>query len=134
VTGIAAEDAEHRERALRLAHFRSRLAAECQLMDVVRQVESGRQEFVLLDVRDHQAFRDGHIPGAVSLPLDELAARCGELRHDRAYVAYCWRATCHLAPRAALRLTELGFDVREMNAGWREWLDGGYRVAAGPDE
>lgn len=118
---MKAGDSERRD--LRLAHFRARLAAECQFMAVVRQVEEGRQDFVLIDVRDHEAYARGHIPGALSMPLADLPARAAELRRDREYVAYCWRSTCHLAPRAALHLTELGFDVREMNAGWREWQE-----------
>jgi rhodanese-related sulfurtransferase len=117
-------------RAARLEHYRSRLAAECQFMDVVEQVRTGGDRFVLLDVRDRAAFAAGRIPGAVSLPLAELDALVAALPRERSYVAYCWRASCHLAPRAALRLTELGYDVRELNAGWREWQEGGHPIEA----
>ena len=122
------------ERELRMLHLRAKLASERQFMDVVRQVQEHRDDTVLLDVRDRAAFAEGHIPGARSLPLDELEQRAATLDPDRQYTAYCWRHTCHLASRAALRLTELGFDVREMNAGWREWQEAGLAVERGGAE
>lgn len=42
---------------------------------------------VLLDVRTPEEYRDGHVPGAVNLPLDRLAE--GELPQDRPVFAYC---------------------------------------------
>jgi len=113
------------ERELRMLHLRAKLAAERQFMDVVRQVQENRRDVLLLDVRDRAAFDQGHIPGARSLPLAELDVLAPTLAADRQYTTYCWRDTCHLASRAALRLAELGFDVREMNAGWREWQEAG---------
>jgi hypothetical protein len=44
---------------------------------------------VVLDVRSASAFADGHIPGALSIPLDQIEARLGELRKANAVVAYC---------------------------------------------
>jgi rhodanese-related sulfurtransferase len=81
------------DRELRLGYFRAKLAAEAELMAAVRQVETGEGDFVLLDVRDRSAYAAGHIPGALSLPLDEVAVRADELARERKYVAYCWRTT-----------------------------------------
>lgn len=73
--------------------FRRKLAAEKSKNDVVKQVQERRGEFVLLDARDRASYEKGHIPGALSLPLGELAARIAELDRSREYVAYCWNAT-----------------------------------------
>ena len=44
----------------------------------------------VVDVRDAESFRNGHIPGAVSIPLGEVAARADELRNERRpIVTYC---------------------------------------------
>src|SRR5664279_1340968 len=43
----------------------------------------------VLDVRPQQEFQAAHIPGALSIPLEELGARLGELPHGRDIVAYC---------------------------------------------
>ena len=44
---------------------------------------------VALDVRPAEAFEEEHIPGAVSIPEEEVAARAGELPKDKLVVAYC---------------------------------------------
>lgn len=119
------------ERDLRLLHFQAKLAAEFELMAVVRKVQEGVGDFVLLDVRDADSYAVGHIPGAWSLPLADVAARVATLPKDRSYVAYCWRETCHLAARAAIELMQHGIDVRELNAGWREWTSFGYPIESG---
>jgi rhodanese-related sulfurtransferase len=44
---------------------------------------------VLVDVRDPASFANGHIAGAVHVPLGEITARAGELPRDRRVIAYC---------------------------------------------
>ncbi len=49
-----------------------------------------RGDVLVLDVRDQQSYKNGHIPGARSLPLAELASRAPQLRSEkRPIVAYC---------------------------------------------
>lgn len=49
------------------------------------------ESYVLLDVRTGTEFSDGHIEGAILLPLDELALRAGAMLPDRdaAILVYC---------------------------------------------
>jgi SAM-dependent methyltransferase len=50
----------------------------------------GAGPVLLLDVRDADSYVAGHLPGAILVPLDNLAARLSELRkEDRPIVAYC---------------------------------------------
>jgi rhodanese-related sulfurtransferase len=44
---------------------------------------------LLLDVRTPEEFADGHIPGALNIPVDELRSRLGEFPRDRQIAAYC---------------------------------------------
>ncbi|MCX6969773.1 MAG: FAD-dependent oxidoreductase [Verrucomicrobia bacterium] len=44
---------------------------------------------VLVDVRDPDEFEEGHIPGAINFPLNELRARLDELPRDRELWLYC---------------------------------------------
>ncbi|HEU4425080.1 MAG TPA: metalloregulator ArsR/SmtB family transcription factor, partial [Pilimelia sp.] len=48
----------------------------------------------VLDVRPAEEYAAGHIPGAVSIPLDELADRLADLPDDGQIVAYCRGAYC----------------------------------------
>ena len=83
------------QRALRTAYWEAKLAAEKQLLDVVRQVEhgDGDGDFVLLDARDRPAYDQGRIPGALSAPVDSVGELAITLARDREYVVYCWRST-----------------------------------------
>jgi len=76
-------------------YFVNKLRAEKQKNDVIKRVkgESGGGEFVLLDVRSRDAFAKAHIPGAFSVPLDELSALTAQLPRDREVVTYCWNDT-----------------------------------------
>jgi rhodanese-related sulfurtransferase len=116
---------EH-DQELRTAYWEAKLAAETEILDVVRHVENGTDEYVLLDARQREAWERERIPGAVSIPPDSVADVAATLDPERQYVLYCWRSTCHLAAKAALELVEHGLDVKEMNAGWREWQAGGW--------
>ena len=68
-------------------------------------------DVVLLDVRPEHEFEEGHLPGALSVPLPVLESRLGDLPRDRTIVAYCRGPFCTLSAEAARRLRELGFDA-----------------------
>ena len=71
-------------------YFKLKLQAEKQRNDVLKAVESGNYNFVLLDVRGREPFASGHIPGAISAPNDELAQLIPTLPKDKEIVTYCW--------------------------------------------
>jgi len=49
-----------------------------------------KQEVLVLDVRAAEAYRNGHIPGALSIPLDAVEGKIAELRNaGRPIVTYC---------------------------------------------
>ena len=71
-------------------YFAQKLLAEKQRHDVLHAIEGGSWDFVLLDTRTRDAFAKGHIPGAWSAPLAELAEVVPLLPADREVVTYCW--------------------------------------------
>jgi rhodanese-related sulfurtransferase/DNA-binding transcriptional ArsR family regulator len=75
----------------------------------------------VLDVRPAEEFAAGHIPGAVSIPLDELADRLAELPDDSEVVAYCRGAYCVLAHDAVRVLTAHGRTATRLADGMLEW-------------
>jgi NADPH-dependent 2,4-dienoyl-CoA reductase/sulfur reductase-like enzyme/rhodanese-related sulfurtransferase len=73
----------------------------------------------LLDVRTAEEFAEGHLPGAINLPVDELRQRSGELPKDRAIVAYCQVGQRgYLATRL---LRQRGFDVVNLSGGYKTY-------------
>src|SRR6266508_6633564 len=65
--------------------------------ELLRRADSG---VTVLDVRPREEYAAGHVPGAVSVPLDELADRLAELPANQEIVAYCRGAYCVLAHNA----------------------------------
>ncbi|MFI7440622.1 ArsR/SmtB family transcription factor [Nonomuraea indica] len=78
-------------------------------------------EVTLIDVRPEQEYAAGHIPGALSVPLDELADRLAELPADGTVVAYCRGASCVLAHEAVRALAAHGRHAARLADGMLEW-------------
>ncbi|WP_030268236.1 ArsR/SmtB family transcription factor [Streptomyces sp. NRRL B-24484] len=83
----------------------------------------------VIDVRPAEEFAAGHIPGAVSVPLDELEARLAELPADTEVVAYCRGSNCVLSHDAVRLLAARGRSAKRLADGMLEW-----RLAALPVE
>ena len=80
-----------------------------------------RRNVTVLDVRPREEYAAGHIPGAVSIPLDELADRLSELPDDGHIIAYCRGAYCVLAHDAVRLLTARGRKAQRLADGMLEW-------------
>ncbi len=91
-----------------------------------------RQESVIvLDVRPPDEYASGHIPGALSLPIEELEQRLRDLPRDREIVAYCRGPYCLFSRQAVERLRSHGFRALRMEEGVAEWKERGFLVAYG---
>ena len=95
--------------------------------DLIGRVRRG--EVTVLDVRPAEEFRAGHIPRAVSIPVDELKARLKELPRDREVVAYCRGPYCVMAVEAVELLRKKGYTAHRMEQGVPDWRARGWRVA-----
>jgi NADPH-dependent 2,4-dienoyl-CoA reductase/sulfur reductase-like enzyme/rhodanese-related sulfurtransferase len=79
---------------------------------------SGREPF-LLDVRTPEEFVEGHIPGAVNIPVDELRDRLAEIPRDREIAAYCQVGQRgYLATRILL---QNGFQAANIGGGYKTY-------------
>lgn len=97
--------------------------------EVLSRVRGG--QLTLIDVRPPLEFENGHLPGAISVPPDELENRARELPTDRPVVAYCRGAYCHFADEAVVYLESLGMEAYRLEDGWLEWRS---RLASEPSE
>ncbi|MFI5614241.1 ArsR/SmtB family transcription factor [Amycolatopsis sp. NPDC051903] len=76
---------------------------------------------VVLDVRPAHEYAAGHIPGAVSIPVEELAERITELPEGAEIVVYCRGEFCVLAYDAVRLLTDRGRHAIRLDDGMLEW-------------
>lgn len=87
--------------------------------ELVRRLRKG--DVVVVDVRPEEEFEAGHIDGALSIPIDELADRLGELPEEGEIIAYCRGPLCAYAHEAVRRLRDAGRPARRLEAGWPDW-------------
>lgn len=122
VTAIPAAPSEQA-----LAHFEAEFTFEADCWDVHDALSKGDADFVLLDVRSHDHFSQGHVPGAISLPYGKIIeSKLAKWPKDTTFVTYCAGPHCNGAARGALRLAKLGRPVKIMAGGVTGWIDEGF--------
>jgi rhodanese-related sulfurtransferase/DNA-binding transcriptional ArsR family regulator len=87
--------------------------------DLLRRARSG--DVIALDVRPRDEYAAGHIPGAISVPVEELADALSDIPADQEIVAYCRGAYCVLAHEAVRVLAAHGRRARRLADGMLEW-------------
>lgn len=104
--------------------FHGKLGFETDPADVYADMKAGAADFVLADVRSEAAFEKRHAAGAVHLPSDDITPeRLATYPDDTVFVVYCWGPGCNGATKAALKLSTLGYAVKEMIGGIEYWAD-----------
>ncbi len=96
---------------------------------LLRRVREGR--VTLLDVRPPEEFKAGHIPGAISVPLEDLKQRLKDLPHHREIAAYARGPYCSLAVQAVDLLRQEGFRALRLEDGVPDWRSRGFKIAVG---
>jgi len=97
--------------------------------ELLRRVRSG--DVTVLDVRPVEEYRAAHLPGAVSIPVDQLQARLKELPKNREIVAYCRGPYCVMAIEAVQLLRKKGYTAHRLEQGVVDWRARGWRVERG---
>jgi rhodanese-related sulfurtransferase/DNA-binding transcriptional ArsR family regulator len=82
----------------------------------------------VIDVRPTAEYRAGHVPGARSIPIDELEDRLHELSAEREIVAYCRGPYCLFADEAVSVLRARGFRATRLSQGFPDWQVAGFPV------
>ncbi len=109
--------------------FRDRDAEKSVPRDELERLLEERKAY-LIDVRPIREYEAGHLPGAVPMPIEELAHRLEEIPRDRPVVAYCRGEYCLFADDAVALLRQRGFDAFRLEGGWPEWRVEGRPTAA----
>jgi rhodanese-related sulfurtransferase/DNA-binding transcriptional ArsR family regulator len=91
-----------------------------------RRLDAG--DVTLIDVRPGDEFAAGHIPGALSVPVTELADRLRELPKRTEVVAYCRGPYCVMAVTAVELLRRRGYRARRLVESIPAWRARGYPV------
>jgi len=127
VRGVAAEHVASVE-VLADAYLGDRTEVESVSMaDLAARLAEG--SVVLLDVRPRAEYRAGHLPEALSTPVDELPSLLDALPGGVEVVAYCRGPYCVYADDAVRLLLARGRAARRLDVGFPEWRRAGLPVA-----
>lgn len=85
----------------------------------------------VLDVRPHEEYQAGHIPGSLSIPLEELELRLSQFSTNQEIVAYCRGPYCVLAVQAVEILRKKGFNAVRLEEGVQDWRAMGLSLEVG---
>jgi rhodanese-related sulfurtransferase len=119
VKNMAAE-LEKNDPAKAKQFFADKLAFTTGPVELARNLKQAH--ITVIDVREPEDYRKGHIPGAVNLPHEQWNGTEG-LRKDALNVLYCYSQQCHLAATAALMFANKGYSVMEMDGGFDAWKE-----------
>ena len=98
--------------------------------ELARRLEAGT--VVVIDVRPTEEFEQGHIVGAVSVPLDALEAWArDDAPRRKQIVAYCRGPYCVYALQAVAELKKRGLRATRAEDGVAEWRAAGFPVETG---
>lgn len=101
--------------------FTKRLAYTLGPVELKGFMEKGGVKVV--DVRLKADYDIGHIPGAISIPKEELDQRLNELSKDEVTIVYCYNQQCHLGESACLILAEYEYPTMLLEGGFKVWTE-----------
>jgi rhodanese-related sulfurtransferase len=104
------------------------------LAELKARVEAAEDDLIVLDVRERDAYEDGHIPGARLLPRGQLELRVNQELPDptRRILACCELG--QVSTLAAATLREMGFMYTvALDGGMKAWREAGYPLKPGRD-
>lgn len=102
--------------------FSAKLSYETDCSDVYADIKNGTGSFVFLDVRSKEAFNKSHAITALNFPHGEMSKNTLlKYSKETIFVVYCWGSGCNGATKAAIKLSALGYRVKEMIGGIDCW-------------
>lgn len=106
------------------AFFAAKLEYETDCADVFYDYKHAIADYVILDVRSPEAYAKSHLPHALNLPNAKInASALAVYPDDTLFIVYCWGPGCNGATKAAHRISQLGYPVKEMIGGIEYWED-----------
>ncbi len=101
--------------------FMKRLAYTLGPVELKNFMDKGGVRVV--DVRNEADYAVSHIPGAISIPKDELDKQLDKLSKDEITIVYCYNQQCHLGDNACLILADYGYPVMLLEGGFDVWVN-----------
>ena len=110
----------------------SKSIAFMSMGEVKRQLDRGSPDFLLLDVREREAFRQRRLPGALNIPRGELELRADKELPDPTVRVLTYCQFGKISTLAAYTLRDMGYQrAVALDGGLEAWAQAGYPLATG---
>src|SRR5574344_1907164 len=104
-------------------YFLKKAAYEVKPKELKELIEDENIEIV--DVRTKEEYSKGHLPKAISIPIEELENNVEEitnkLSHEKLHIVYCYCQFCNFARTAAIILAHHNYKVAVLKGGYKGW-------------
>ncbi|MEJ7833941.1 MAG: rhodanese-like domain-containing protein [Nocardioides sp.] len=98
-------------------------------IDIVQAADAQGRGVLLVDVREPSEYAEGHVPGALNIPMEHLPSRVDELNRDAPVHVIC--ASGNRSSAMADFLTGAGFDAANVVGGTSAWIRAGHPIKKG---
>jgi len=106
---------------VQIKYYENKLAFEMDPSDLYTAFEKTK-DYIALDTRQAFAYEKEHIPTAINIPHREMTKESTQhLDKSKTYVCYCDGIGCNASTKGALKMTRLGFKVKELIGGIEWW-------------
>jgi len=100
--------------------------APVERKELAKRIKAGT--VTVIDVRPREEYEQGHLPGAISVPVDEVDEWARSAPKRRPVVAYCRGPFCVYAVQAVAKLRKRGVQASRSEDGVAEWREAGLPV------
>jgi len=123
---VAEQQLAEMDRALDAYRAHRRDFARLSPAQLRQQLDRG--DVMVLDARPRLEYNAGHLPTAISIPIDELPDRLDELPTDKLIATYCRGPLCVYADQALELINASGRQGARLEEGVAEWQLAGYAL------
>ena len=111
-----------------ISFYEEKIKYEMDAWDVHDAINRG-EKMIIIDARSKESFTDEHIKGAVNIPYRTMTSEStSHIDKNTLCVVYCSGIGCNASTKGALKMTQLGFKVKELIGGIEWWNQEGYET------
>ena len=99
-------------------------------LDGLLEMQTNGEKFKLVEVLSQDSFKQGHLPGAINIPVDRLKNEAPKkLKKGDTIIVYCASYSCHASTNAAIMLMKMGYKkVLDFKGSKKAWADAGLEL------